>query len=109
MSQKSFPLDPDVLGPQSAATLDVGAATDADVALAIAGNTAFPTRPGGVIDLAHISLTASGGKPVAFQSSGGATIGFEFSAGVTAGAAIFDTASDAINALALGGVWSIVQ
>ena len=99
--QKSFPLDPAVLGNQSAVALDIGGTTDADVLIAIATNQPFPTRPSGVIDLAHISLTASGGKPVAFQGESGLTIGFEFSAGVTAGAAIFDNPNDAIRALGL--------
>src|SRR5258708_27413622 len=87
--QKSFPLDPAILGDKSAVSLDLGGATDADVALAIVGNKPFPTRPSGVIDLAHISLTASGGKPVAFQGGGGLTVGFNFSAGATAGAGLF--------------------
>jgi hypothetical protein len=68
----------------------------------VLNNQPFPTRPNGVIDLAHISLAASGGNPVAFTSTGGITLGFSFSAGVTAGAGIFDKAADAIAALALG-------
>jgi hypothetical protein len=100
--QKTFPLDPDILGPNSAATLELGGTTDADVLTAVVQNKPFPTRPSGVIDLAHISLGASGGSPVAFQSTGGITVGFAFSAGVTAGVGIFDQAADAIAALALG-------
>jgi hypothetical protein len=99
--KKTFPLDPAVLGSGSAATLELGGSTDADVDLAVATNQPFPTRPGGIIDLAHISLTASGGNPVAFQG-GGVSLGFEFSAGVTAGAGIFDDPNQAIAALNLG-------
>src|SRR5215469_11874426 len=87
--QKSFPLDPDVLGPGSSGTLDIAGTTDADVVQAIASNSAFPTRPTGVIDLAHISFQASGGNPV-FFTGGGTTVGFRFSAGVTAAAGVFD-------------------
>ena len=100
--QKSFPLDPAILGDDSALALDLGITTDADVALAIASNQPFPARPGGVIDLAHISLTASGGRPVAFQGGGGLTVGFEFSSAVTAGAGIFDDPAVALRALDLG-------
>src|SRR5262245_55468555 len=88
---KKFNLDPDILGPNSSVSLELGVATDADVVSAITSNQPFPTRPSGIIDLTHINLTASGGNPVAFQGSG-VTLGFEFSAGVTAGAAIFDNA-----------------
>ncbi|MCZ2150149.1 MAG: hypothetical protein LC126_20520 [Bryobacterales bacterium] len=100
--QKSFPLDPGILGDKSALALELGGTTDMDVALAITTNKPFPTRPDGVIDLAHISLSAAGGKPVAFQGGGGLTVGFQFSAGVTAGAAVFDDPNAAIKALGLG-------
>ncbi|MCC6393643.1 MAG: hypothetical protein IT167_23805, partial [Bryobacterales bacterium] len=100
--QKSFPLDPGILGDKSALALELGGTTDMDVALAITTNKPFPTRPDGVIDLAHISLSAAGGKPVAFQGGGGLTVGFQFSAGVTAGAAVFDDPNAAVKALGLG-------
>src|ERR1041384_5273769 len=93
--QKTFPLDPNILGPSSSLNLQVGASTDADVLQAIATNQPFPARPNGVIDLAHISLVASGGNPVAFQG-GNTTIGFSFSAGVTAGLGVFDDPQAAI-------------
>lgn len=99
--QKSFALDPDVLGPNSSATLELGATTDADVLLAVTRNAPFPDRPNGIIDLTHISLTASGANPVAFQG-GEVSLGFQFSAGVTAGAAIFNKPQDALGALNLG-------
>ena len=98
--QKSFPLDPAILGAGSAASLELGGAISADVVSAIATNRPFPDRPDGVIRLAEIGLTASGGNPVAFQG-GGVTVGFHFCGGVTAGAAVFDRADDAIAALAL--------
>ena len=98
--QKSFPLDPKILGPNSALDLQIGGSTDADVLLAIASNAPFPTRPTGVIDLAHISLVASGGNPVAFQG-GGVSIGFSFSAGVTAGVGVFDDPQAAVKSLGL--------
>ena len=99
--KKTFSLDPAILGPESALALELGGATAADVLLAVAANQPFPTRPNGVIDLTHISLTASGGMPVAFQGEG-VSVGFSFSAGVTAGAGIFDHAHDAIAALIPG-------
>ncbi len=95
--EKTFPLDPAILGPDSAVTLEASGSSDADVLQAIATNQPFPARQ---IDLAHVSLQASGGKPVAFQG-GGVTIGFNFSAGVTAAAGIFNDAQSAIKALAL--------
>lgn len=98
--QKTFPLDPDILGAGSSLSLQVSGSSDADVLQAIATNEPFPTRPTGVIDLAHISLVASGGNPVAFQS-GGTTVGFAFSAGATAGAGVFDDPQAAMQSLGL--------
>src|ERR1035441_903428 len=68
--KKTFPLDPDILGPKSAASLEMGATTAPDVVVAVAGNLPFPARPNGVIDLSDIYLNASGGLPVAFQGVG---------------------------------------
>jgi hypothetical protein len=98
--QKSFPLDLDILGPNSALTLQASGSTDADVLQALATNSAFPTRPSGEIDLGGISLQASGGNPVLF-SGGGTSVGFSFSAGVTAGAGIFDDPQAAVKSLGL--------
>jgi hypothetical protein len=97
---KTFPLDPQILGPNSSLNLQVSGSTDADVLQALATNQPFPTRPNGVIDLAHISLVASGGNPVAF-TGGNTTIGFTFSAGVTAGVGVFDDAQAALQSLGL--------
>ena len=99
--QKTFPLDSDVLGPNSSITVKVGGSTDADVLQALATNQPFPTRPTGVIDLGHISLVASADNPVAFNA-GDTTIGFSFSAGVTAGVGVFDDPQAAIQSLGLG-------
>lgn len=99
--QKTFPLDSKILGPDSSLALQVGSSTDADVLEAIATNQPFPTRPNGVINLADISLVASGGKPVAF-TGGNTTIGFSFSAGVTAGLGVFDDPQAAVQSLGLG-------
>src|SRR5664279_902642 len=93
--EKTFPLDRHILGPKSAASLEIGATTSPDVVVALAANLPFPTRPNGVIDLTDIKLTASGGLPVAFQGDG-VTLGFSFSAGVTAAAAVYDRADDAL-------------
>jgi len=99
--QKMFPLDSEILGPNSSLGLELDGSTDADVLKAIATNQPFPTRPAGVIDLTHISLVASGGNPVAFKG-GDTTVGFAFSAGVTAGLGVFDDPQAAIQALGLG-------
>jgi hypothetical protein len=99
--QRSFPLDPAILGDDSALALELGGATSSDVVQAILKDDPFPVRPTGVIELAHIGLTASGGKPVAFEGGSGLEVGFEFSAGVTAGAAVFDDPAAAIKALGL--------
>src|ERR1035441_965257 len=100
--KKTFPLDPNIFGPKSAASLEMGATTAPDVIVAVAGNLPFPARPNGVIDLSDIYLNASGGLPVAFQGDG-VTLGFSFSAGVTAGAAVYDRAEDALASLVPGG------
>jgi hypothetical protein len=99
--KKTFPLDPAILGSNSCGTLELSGSTDSDVALAVASNRPFPTRPNGVLDLSHISLNASGGKPVAFKTDG-VSLGFSFSAGVTAGVGIYDDPTKAIAALDLG-------
>src|SRR5208282_1718314 len=99
--QKTFPLDPEILGPNSSVGLQVGVSTDADVLQALAANQPFPTRPTGVINLSHVSLVASGGSPVAFKG-GNTTIGFAFSVGVTAGLGVFDDPQAAIQSLGLG-------
>jgi hypothetical protein len=98
--QKSLALDPDILGPNSAATLQATGSSDADVLQALIDNTAFPNRPSGVIDLGDISLQASGGNPVAFQG-GETTVGFSFSAGAAAGIGVFDDPQAAVKSLGL--------
>ena len=98
--QRSFPLDPGILGPGSAASLELTGSTDADIVAAVAADTAFPTRVGGIIDLAHIGLSVSGGQDVAFKA-GQTSVGFSFSAGVVARAGIFDDPKAAITALGL--------
>jgi hypothetical protein len=99
-AKKTFALDPAILGPGSAASVEVGGATDSDVVFAVVSNKPFPTRPNGVIDLAHIALTA-GNDQLKFEA-GAVSLGIEFSAGVAAGAGIFDRPDDAIRALELG-------
>jgi len=69
--QRSFPLDPGILGPGSAASLELTGSTDADIVAAVAADTAFPTRVGGIIDLAHIGLSVSGGQDIAFKAGSG--------------------------------------
>ncbi|MBS1830238.1 MAG: hypothetical protein JST93_33360 [Acidobacteria bacterium] len=95
---RTFALDPKVLGPGSAINLQLTGATAADVVAAVAANSPFPARPR--IDLASIGLSVSGGNPVAF-TAGQTTVGFSFSAGVTAGVGIFDDGSAAVQALGL--------
>src|SRR5215468_10769662 len=51
--KKTFALDPAILGPNSSATVELGGTTALDVVLAVASNKPFPTRPDGIIDLAH--------------------------------------------------------
>lgn len=99
---KTFALDPGILGPNSSLDLKVSASTDADVLQALATNGAFPPRQSGVIDLTHISLVASGANPVAFTGGGNTTVGFSFSAGVTAGVGVFGDPQAAIQSLGLG-------
>ena len=98
--KKSIALDPDVLGPGSALSLELGGSTDADVLEAVARNEPFPVRPSGGIEVGHLNLEAGGGNPVAFRG-GATTVGFKFAASVTAGAGIFDDPETALKALGL--------
>lgn len=96
---KTFTLDPNLLGPGSSETISVSANTDADVLVAIAEDKPFPTRAEGKIPLGNISL-ATNGKPVNFKSNGG-TVSFGFQAAFKTGAGVFDKAADAISSLQL--------
>jgi hypothetical protein len=100
-AKKIFQLDPDILGPNGTATVEVGGATDSDVVIATASNKTFPVRPNGIIDLSHVALTASTGDHVEFQA-GDVSLGFDFGASVAAGVGIFDRPDDAIRALDFG-------
>ena len=93
-----FPLDHDILGPNSALSLQLTASTDPDVLEAVALNRPFPAGP---INLNKIALTASGKDPALFQSSQ-LTVALNFSAGITAAAAIFDAPDGVLDALNLG-------
>src|SRR5262245_3906773 len=99
--RKTFPLDPAILGAGSAATVELGGTTAADVVLAVASNKPFPTRPNGVLELAQIALTATSGEGLKFRA-GDLAVGVAFSAGVSAAAGVFDTSDKAISALDLG-------
>ncbi len=95
-----FPLDHTVLGPGSALGVELSGTTDADVARALLRDAPFPERPDGDVGLAHIGITATGERPVAFEA-GTLAVGVTFSAGVTAAAGIFDDPQHAIAAIGL--------
>ncbi|HYX53006.1 MAG TPA: hypothetical protein VE783_06115, partial [Candidatus Limnocylindrales bacterium] len=99
--QKTFKLDPNILGPNSAESVAVSGATDADVLQAILSNTAFPTRPNGQLPLGSIDLEASGGKQVAFTAGPSGTVSFDFSASFKAGVGVFDQPQAALDSLGL--------
>ncbi len=99
--QRQFALDPDILGPGSALSLELTGATDQDVVAALATGKPLPKRPDGVLELGRIGLAASGGKAVKFNA-GKTTVGFQFSAGVTAGIGVYDEPGKALDALDLG-------
>ena len=94
---REFPLDPEILGRGSAATLAVDVPGGADAAVAIATNRPFPD---GTIALGHITVGASTGSGLAF-TSGGSTVSFKSSAEFQAGIGIFDTHADAVASLSL--------
>ncbi len=96
--QRSFALDSGILAPGSAVNVDLGASTDADIALAILMDAPFPARENGEIALGSIGLSVAGNSPLAF-SGNGTTVGFELAAGMAAGAGIFATADRALAAL----------
>lgn len=99
--QKEYPLDPTILGPDSALTVGVTGASDSDVLQAISRNEPFPTRANGQLPLGSISLSASGGNQIALKAGPGGTVTFNFSAAFEAGVGVFDKAQDALNSLAL--------
>lgn len=94
---REFPLDPEILGQGSAANLAIDAPGSAAAAAAIAANRPFPDGP---IALGHITVGASTGSGLVFQS-GGATVSFKSSAEIQAGIGIFESAADAVASLAL--------
>ena len=97
--EKTFNLDPNLLGPNSSLSISVAANTDADVLMAIVEDDPFPTRPNGQIPLGNIAL-ATEGRPVNFRANGG-TVSFGFEASVRSGAGVFDKSADAIRSLQL--------
>jgi hypothetical protein len=98
--QKDFQLPAGILGPGSAEKVSVSATTDSDVLQAILKDTAFPTRPGGKIELGRVMLEASGGSQVSFNAGKG-TVGFDFHASFKTGVGVFDQPADAIGSLQL--------
>src|SRR5271165_5330330 len=94
--QKQFPIDPTVLGPNSAGSLTVSANTDADVLQSILNNTPFPERPNSQLELGSIALQASGGNQVTFSAGTSGNVSFNFSASFRTGAGVFDKAADAL-------------
>jgi hypothetical protein len=99
--QKQFPLDPRILGPNSAASLVVSASTDADVLQSILNNTAFPERPNGQLGLGSIVFQASGGNQVTFAAGPAQNVSFNFSTSFKTGTGVFDRAADALASLGL--------
>src|SRR5271165_352240 len=94
--QKQFPIDPNVLGPNSAGSLAVSANTDADVLQSILNNAPFPERPNGQLELGSIALQASGGNQVIFGAGTSGSVSFNFSASFKTGAGVFDKSADAL-------------
>jgi hypothetical protein len=99
--QRRFALDPGILGPGSALSLELAGSTDQDVVLALSTGKPLPKRPGGVLELGRIGLAASGGDEVTFHA-GKTTAAFQFSAGVAAGVGVYDEPHKALDALDLG-------
>lgn len=99
--QRRFALDPEILGPGSALSLELAGSTDQDVVVALATGKPLPKRPGGVLELGRISLAASGGNQVAFNA-GNTTAAFQFAAGTAAGIGVYDEPQKALDALELG-------
>jgi len=96
-SKFSFPLDTSVLLPGSATSVEITAATAADVLEAVAKDTKFPDRQ---IDLASISLEARGGSEFKFNGgSGEASFSASGSARMQSG--VFDNGADVLKKLAL--------
>src|SRR3954454_13641065 len=81
--------------------LDIHGTTDLDVANAIAGDTPFPERPGGTIDLGHIGFATGTGTPVTFDAAG-TPVRAAFSGDVAASVGIFPDHAAAVASLNLG-------
>jgi hypothetical protein len=99
--QREFQLPSGILGPGSAETVSVSLTTDADVLQAIVGDSVFPTRPNGKIELGSVMLEASGGGDQVRFNAGQGTVGFNFSSSFKTGIGVYDHPADAIGSLQL--------
>jgi hypothetical protein len=97
---RDFQLPSGILGPGSVEKVSVTLTTDADVLQAIVGDSVFPARPNGRIELGSVVLEASGGGQVSFNAGQG-TVGFDFSASFKTGVGVYDQPADAIGSLQL--------
>jgi hypothetical protein len=94
---KSFSLDPGVLGPDSGQSISITGTTDAGVLDAIEHNKEFPRRPTGQLPLGSIGFTADGNQ-ISISAVGG-SVGFSFD--TADGLGVFDKPADAIASLGL--------
>jgi hypothetical protein len=94
--QKSFPLDPAILGPGSAVSIGVSAATSSDVLMAIVKDTPFPER-----ELALGSIDVGVSTDTITLQAGPGTVGFQASAGVSTGFGVFNSGAAALQSLQL--------
>ena len=98
--ERKFDLDPSILPAGGSSSLTVTIATDADVALALAKDQPFPTRPTGTLALSGVAFALDSGKGLKLQA-GPTQVGISFSAGVNTGVGIYDQAALALDALKL--------
>jgi hypothetical protein len=94
--QRTFLLDPAILGTGSAASIGISTATAADVLTAILNNTPLPARE---LPLGNIDVGAS--TEMVSLKAGPGTVGFQASAGTKTGIGVFNSAAAAIQSLQL--------
>ncbi|MBY0505938.1 MAG: hypothetical protein K2X03_18625 [Bryobacteraceae bacterium] len=94
--ERKFFLDPSILPAGAASSLTVSVATGADVALALAKDKPFPTRPNGVLPLAGLAFALDSSEDLKLQAGP-----VQVSVGFSSGAGIYDSAAAALASLDL--------
>jgi hypothetical protein len=98
---RTFQLPPSLLVDGGSATVSASLTTSADVLQAIVTNKAFPSRPGGKIEMGSVSVEAEAGKDIVFKADRG-VVSFQGSAGGRAAIGVYDSPDDALSVINVG-------